>query len=67
MNGQDIDVDKVAYLIDAWQQACNVSNNPFIAAQFFHVYIRSFITHLLGCRFDPCRHVGGILNTLQLC
>lgn len=50
LSGEDIDVDKLlpAQVPDPWKQSLLVARNPIVAAKFFDLYIKSFISTLLG-------------------
>ena len=51
------------FSFDAWEQACDVSQNPFVPAEFFNVYIKAFIRYLL--KYDSVSMEGGILNLVK--
>ncbi|RXW17503.1 hypothetical protein EST38_g8344 [Candolleomyces aberdarensis] len=48
--GADIDVDNLLpdQVPKYWDQASLVAKNPFVAAKFFNVYMKAFISHLLA-------------------
>lgn len=50
MSGKDFDLDNMEStdVPSYWDQAIQVSRNPFLAAKFFDVFIRAFVKHLLG-------------------
>ncbi|TEB38498.1 hypothetical protein FA13DRAFT_1581299, partial [Coprinellus micaceus] len=45
LSGADIDIDNLLDIDvpDYWDQSCTVARNPFVAAQFFNLYIKAFI------------------------
>jgi hypothetical protein len=51
--GSEIDVDSLApsEVPDYWDQSVPVAKDPIVAAQFFNVYMKAFISALLG--YDP--------------
>jgi hypothetical protein len=65
--GAEIDVD--ALLLEEvpnyWDQSVLVAKNPVVAAQFFNIYMKAFISALLG--YDPDQKVleGGILGVVK--
>ena len=46
--GFDIDAMSSGNVPQYWSQACLVAKNPFVAARFFNLYMKAFVTHLLG-------------------
>ncbi|KAJ3009702.1 hypothetical protein NUW54_g2705 [Trametes sanguinea] len=67
--GEDIDVDRIlpSQPYDYWKQSILVAKNPVVAATFFNVYMKAFISALLG--FDPKDNdrtlEGGILGVVK--
>ncbi|KAJ3850145.1 hypothetical protein EV368DRAFT_45899, partial [Lentinula lateritia] len=48
-----------------WDQATLIAKNPVVAAKFFNVYLRSFLSALLGCDPNQEDAVGGILGIVK--
>ncbi|KAH7871984.1 uncharacterized protein C8R40DRAFT_1053578, partial [Lentinula edodes] len=48
-----------------WDQATLIAKNPVVAAKFFNVYLRSFLSALLG--YDPNQEdtTGGVLGVVK--
>jgi len=53
LGGSDIDIDNLLpeQVPNYWEQAILVAKNPFVAAKFFNIYMKAFISALLG--YDP--------------
>lgn len=69
LGGADIDIDALLpeQVPDYWEQSILVARNPAVAAKFFNVYIKAFITSVLGydCDDDEVRREGGILGKVN--
>jgi hypothetical protein len=65
--GSEIDVDSLLPGEEPsyWDQSVLVAKNPIVAARFFNVYMKAFISALLG--FDPDQRnlEGGILGVVN--
>ncbi|EFI26879.1 hypothetical protein CC1G_15280 [Coprinopsis cinerea okayama7 len=68
LGGSDIDIDNLPdnLVPTYWDLAKLVSQNPVVAAKFFHIYINAFITELLAwdedARTDPTKRRIGALG-----
>ncbi|KIK53155.1 hypothetical protein GYMLUDRAFT_179343, partial [Collybiopsis luxurians FD-317 M1] len=65
--GPEIDIDKLfpSQVPKFWDQSLLIAKNPVIASQFFNIYLKAFISALLGfeeCKFNP---MGGILGVVK--
>ena len=62
----NIDIDHLLpeHVPDYMQQSILVARNPFIAAQFFNIYMKAFVKTVLG--YDPSKkdNEGGILGSI---
>lgn len=47
------------------EQAILVAKNPFIAAKFFNIYMKAFISAVLGYEPDEKKNEGGILRLVK--
>ena len=67
LGGADIDIDNLLpeQVPKYMEQSILVAKNPFVAAKFFNIYMKSFISALLG--FDPMYKNldGGILGVVK--
>jgi hypothetical protein len=67
LGGSDIDIDNLLpeQIPNYWEQAILVAKNPFVAAKFFNLYMKAFISSLLG--YDPKQKnlEGGILGVVK--
>ncbi|KAJ6525399.1 hypothetical protein B0H19DRAFT_887420, partial [Mycena capillaripes] len=65
--GEEIDVDSLlpADIPNYWYQSVLVAKNPAVAARFFNLYMKAFISALLG--YDPEKKdlEGGILGVVK--
>ncbi|KIM73534.1 hypothetical protein PILCRDRAFT_81038, partial [Piloderma croceum F 1598] len=65
--GSDIDVDNLMpdEVPDYWEQLYLVAENPAVAAHFFNVYMKAFISAILG--FDKTQNnlEGGVLGVVK--
>jgi hypothetical protein len=65
--GSEIDVNSLlpGEEPNYWDQSVLVAQNPIVAARFFNVYMKAFISALLG--FDPDQRnlEGGILGVVN--
>jgi hypothetical protein len=65
--GADIDIDNLLpeQVPDYWEQSILVAKNPAVAAKFFDIYMRAFISTLLG--HDPTTDnlEGGIFGIVN--
>ena len=65
--GFDIDIDNLLPLQvpDYWEQTHLVAQNPAIAARFFNIYMKAFISAILGYNTDNKNNDGGILGHVK--
>lgn len=65
--GSEIDIDNLLpeQVPDYWEQAILVAKNPSVAAKFFNIYMKAFISAILG--YDPKQKnlEGGILGVVK--
>jgi hypothetical protein len=65
--GDEIDLDKMTLnsVPDYFDQSCLIAKNPAVAARFFNVYMKAFISEILG--YDPKQEdlEGGILGVVK--
>jgi hypothetical protein len=65
--GSEIDIDALlpCDIPDYWDQSVLVAKNPVVAARFFNLYMKAFISALLG--YDPEQRnlEGGILGVVK--
>ncbi|KAF7372226.1 ATP-dependent DNA helicase [Mycena venus] len=65
--GDEIDLDKLTMdtVPDYFNQSCLIAKNPAVAAEFFNVYMKAFISEILG--YDPKQDdlEGGILGVVK--
>ncbi|KAJ7673385.1 hypothetical protein B0H17DRAFT_837288, partial [Mycena rosella] len=65
--GAEIDIDNLLPedVPNCWDQSVLIAKNPVVAAQFFNLYMKAFISALLG--YDP-EHKdleGGVLGVVK--
>jgi helitron helicase-like protein len=64
---QDFDIDNMVSenIPNYWDQAFLISKNPYLAAQFFDIFMRAFIKTLL--KYDPhfLNEEGGVLGHVK--
>ena len=67
LGGADIDIDNLLpdEVPNYWEQSILVAKNLFVAAKFFNIYMKAFISALLG--YDPKQMnlEGGILGVVK--
>ncbi|KAK7450190.1 hypothetical protein VKT23_013073 [Stygiomarasmius scandens] len=65
--GDEIDVDKLLpeHVPNYHDQSILVSCNPFVATQFFDLYMRAFVKAILGYDSDIGKTSGGILGHVK--
>jgi len=65
--GNDIDIDTLLpeQVPNPWEQSILIAKNPVIAAQFFDIYLKAFISTVLG--YDATRKdlTGGVLGLVK--
>jgi hypothetical protein len=65
--GAEIDIDQLLpeQVPNYWEQSVLIARNPVVAAKFFHIYLKSFLTAVLG--YDPKQEdtEGGILGVVK--
>jgi len=65
--GNDINIDALLpeQVPNPWEQSILIAKNPVIAARFFDIYLRSFISEILG--YDATRKdlSGGVLGLVK--
>ncbi len=65
--GAEIDIDKLLphQVPNYMEQSILVARNPFVAAQFFNIYLKAFMKIVLGHGFSDDAQSSGILGTLD--
>ncbi len=65
--GEDIDVDRLLpnQVPDFWDQSILIAQNPVVAARFFNLYMKAFISSLLGYDVGTRRSTMGILGNIK--
>jgi hypothetical protein len=65
--GSEINVDAMApsEIPNYWDQSVLVAKNPVVAAQFFNVYMKAFISALLGYDPEHKNLEGGVLGVVK--
>lgn len=65
--GSDIDIDNLLpeQVPDYWEQSYLVARNPAVAAKFFNIYMKAFISAILGYDADKKNDDGGILGHVK--
>jgi hypothetical protein len=67
--GSEIDLDKLLPedIPDYWDQTVLIAKNPVIAAQSFNLYMKAFISALLGCDTEQNTDLeGGIFSVVKV-
>lgn len=65
--GNDIDIDALLpeQVPKPWEQSILIAKNPVIAAQFFDIYIKAFISTVLGYEVTKKDLTGGVLGLVK--
>ena len=65
--GSDIDINNLLpeEVPDYWEQVYLVAQNPAAAAKFFNIYMKAFISAILGHSSDKLNKDGGILGHVK--
>ena len=65
--GEDIDIDALLpeQVPNSWEQSILVAKNPVIAAQFFDIYVKAFISTILGYDQTQKDLTGGALGLVR--
>lgn len=65
--GAEIDIDKLLpeHVPDYWEQSLLIAKNPAVAAKFFDIYMRAFISAILGHDPDMPNLDGGIFGIVN--
>ena len=65
--GQDIDIDSLLpeQVPNSWDQSILIAKNPVIAARFFDIFVKAFLSTVLG--YDPTGKdlTGGVLGLVK--
>lgn len=65
--GKDIDLDALLpeQVPNSWEQSILIAKNPVIAAKFFDIFLKAFLSTLLG--YDPTQKdlTGGVLGLVK--
>ena len=65
--GEDINIDSLLpeQVLNSWEQSILIMKNPVIAARFFDIFIKVFLSTLLG--YDPTQKdlTGGVLGLVK--
>ena len=65
--GENIDIDALLpeQVPNSWEQSILIAKNPVIAARFFDIYLKAFISTVLG--YDPAQENlnGGVLGLVK--
>lgn len=65
--GENIDIDSLLpeQVPNSWEQSILIGKNPVVAAQFFDIYVKAFLSTLLG--YDPTQKdlTGGVLGLVK--
>jgi hypothetical protein len=67
LDGSEIDVDDLlpTDVPNYWHKSVLVAKNPVVAARFFNLYMKAFISALLGYDPDQKNLEGGILGVVK--
>ena len=65
--GNDIDVDALLpeQVPNPWEQSILIAKNPVLAARFFDVYLKAFISTVLGYDVTGKNLAGGVLGLVK--
>lgn len=67
--GKDIDIDRMLpdEVPNFWEQSILVARNPIVPSKFFNVYMKAFITYILGyeCPDEEVAREGGVLGRIR--
>ncbi len=67
LSGQNIDIDNLLpeEVPNYMQQSILVAENPFVAAQFFNIYLKAFFKCILGCDYSSTEQENGLLGIVS--
>jgi hypothetical protein len=65
--GNDIDIDALLpeQVPNPWEQSILIAKNPIVAARFFDIYLKAFISTILGYDAMGKNLTGGVLGLVK--
>ena len=65
--GNDVDVDALLpeQVPNPWEQSILIAKNPVIAARFFDIYLKAFVSTVLGYDMTGKNLTGGVLGLVK--